>query len=88
MKIITHTNRFKKEFKLMMKRGANEQKFLRIVELLVFDKAISEKYRDHKLTVDYQGSRELHIEPDWLLIYRSLDKEVILELTGTSRRFI
>ncbi len=66
-----------------MKRGVDEKKFLQIVELLVTDKSIPEKYRDHKLIGDYQGSRELHIEPDWLLIYKTTKNEVILERTGT-----
>lgn len=83
MKIIIRTNRFKKEFKLMMKRGADEKKFLQVVESLLLDKLLLEKYRDHRLAGDYQGSRELHIEPDWLLIYQVTKSELILERTGT-----
>ena len=41
------------------------------------------KYKDHKLKGDYEGSRELHIEPDWLLIYFETEEEIILEATGT-----
>ena len=41
------------------------------------------KYKDHKLIGSYEGSRELHIEPDWLLIYRISAQSIILERTGT-----
>ena len=83
MKIITRTNQFKKEFKLMMRRGVSEKKFHQVMELLINEKPLFDKYRDHKLIGEYQGSRELHIEPDWLLIYKTTKNEVILERTGT-----
>jgi mRNA interferase YafQ len=37
-----------------------------------------------KLTTgDWAGYRDLHIEPDWLLIYRVKDDELQLARTGT-----
>ena len=45
--------------------------------------AIPPKYLDHPLKGEYKGYRELHITPDWLLIYKIKDKELILELTRT-----
>ncbi len=83
MKRIIIANRFKKEFKLMIKRGVDEKKFQQVIASLASNKPLSNKYRDHKLIGDYQGSRELHIEPDWLLIYQVLGDEIILERTGT-----
>ncbi|MBU6140212.1 MAG: type II toxin-antitoxin system mRNA interferase toxin, RelE/StbE family [Proteobacteria bacterium] len=83
MKTITRTNRFKKEFKLMMKRGGDESKFREVVGLIISDKKLPHKYRDHRLVGEYEGSRELHIEPDWLLIYQVTEDELILECTGT-----
>ncbi len=83
MKIITRTNQFKREFKLMLKRKKNQEKFTEVLEFLVSEKELPFKYRDHKLTGDYIGSRELHIEPDWLLIYKNSAAELILERTGS-----
>ena len=40
---------------------------------------LEEKYKDHELKGKYQGFRECHIQPDWLLIY--LIEEGILTLT-------
>jgi mRNA interferase YafQ len=43
------------------------------------------KNKDHPLSGDYAGCRECHITPDWLLIYETTDKELVLYLlrTGT-----
>lgn len=39
-------------------------------------------YKDHKLVVNYAGTRECHIEPDWLLVYISTEDELLLVRTG------
>ena len=40
---------------------------------------------DHKLVGNYINRRELHIEPDWLLIYKLIpeNNSIIFERTGT-----
>ena len=38
------------------------------------------KYRDHDLTGNYKGTRECHIEPDWLLIYEICGDVLVLML--------
>ena len=40
-----------------------------VVKALMNDRPLDEKHRDHKLSGEYDGVRECHIEPDWLLIY-------------------
>jgi len=44
---------------------------------------LEEKHRDHKLSGNYINHRECHIEPDWLLIYRLIGKEIHFVRTGT-----
>jgi len=83
MKNLERTNQFKKEFKLMLKRNKNQKKLSTVVELLINEKPLPTKYKDHRLVGNYGGSRELHIESDWLLIYRVTKSEVTLERTGT-----
>ncbi|OGI00596.1 MAG: hypothetical protein A2Y25_07570 [Candidatus Melainabacteria bacterium GWF2_37_15] len=63
------TNKFKKEVKLAQKRSKNMEKLKTVVLKLLFGESLEEKYRDHNLTGNYNGCRECHIEPDWLLIY-------------------
>lgn len=41
------------------------------------------KNKDHQLSGSWQGFRECHIEPDWLLIYRIDNSELILFATST-----
>ncbi|MCC5789974.1 MAG: type II toxin-antitoxin system YafQ family toxin [Opitutales bacterium] len=44
---------------------------------------LAEKYRDHALIGNYQGCRECHVSPDWLLIYQTTETELILVRTGS-----
>lgn len=37
---------------------------------------LSTKYRDHPLTGNWKGYREIHIEGDWLVIYRVEKQEL------------
>lgn len=68
LKIRVH-NRFKKDLKAIIKRGADQEKLWEIVELLANGSPLPAKNRDHALTGNYAGCRECHIEPDWLLVY-------------------
>ncbi|WP_233428192.1 type II toxin-antitoxin system YafQ family toxin [Bifidobacterium myosotis] len=44
---------------------------------------LSTKYRDHALVNNWKGYREIHIEGNWLLIYRIERDELQLVLTRT-----
>ena len=56
-----------------------------IVDRLARGETLPAKNRDHNLTGDYIGFRECHIQPDWLLIYRTDGDALLLFLmrTGT-----
>ena len=73
---IVFDNRFKKEYKKCLKRGYKAAEFEKVLDLLAREKVLPEKYKDHALanSREYQDVRELHIRPDWLLIYR-IEKE-------------
>ena len=49
----------------------------------VNEERLNARYKDHKLIGNFIGRRECHIEPDWLLIYKTNDDEIIFERTGT-----
>ena len=83
MKEIKRTNRFNKEIELMLRRGKDLNKLKEVVRLLAIGGKLPPKYKDHPLKGDKKGLRGLHIEPDWLLLYRIEDDFVILEATGT-----
>ncbi|MCL2500264.1 MAG: type II toxin-antitoxin system YafQ family toxin [Defluviitaleaceae bacterium] len=82
---IKQSTRFKRDLKLARKRGLDMDLLGSMVELLAQGVTLPLKYRDHPLTGNYTGFRECHITPDWLLIYRVENEEVVLYLfrTGT-----
>ena len=81
------TTAFKKELKHIKKRKKDLEKLNKIVDMLANDEEIDAKYRDHALasSTRFKNCRELHIEPDWLLVYKKNKNELILFLmeTGT-----
>ncbi|MBO4502006.1 MAG: type II toxin-antitoxin system YafQ family toxin [Clostridia bacterium] len=80
---VVASNQFKKDLKLASKRGLKIEKLREVVDALARQEALDEKYRDHGLTGDYRGFRECHIEPDWLLVYRTNETELELFLFRT-----
>jgi len=80
------TNNFKKDYRLLKKRGYDLNLLDEVVETLLRGEKLDSKYRDHILLGNkYKGLHECHILPDWLLVYRIIENELILELcyTGT-----
>ncbi|MDD5832108.1 MAG: type II toxin-antitoxin system YafQ family toxin [Clostridiales bacterium] len=77
------SNHFKKDLKLAQKRGYNLDLLNEVVETLARQEPLPEKNRDHSLIGDYIGFRECHIQPDWLLVYRADNEELILFLSRT-----
>lgn len=82
---IKRTNQFKQDFKLCVKRGLNIEEFSKVLTILQNGLPLPEKYKDHPLTPsrEYMNCRELHIEPDWLLVYKYSNENVILYLVRT-----
>lgn len=72
------TAKLKKDFKMAKKQGRDMTKLRDVLELLSYRKSLPETMRDHLLSGNYHGHRECHIEPDWLLIYKIDEKELIL----------
>ncbi len=80
---IRQSSRFKRDIKRIRKRHLDLSKLQAIIRMLVDEKGLDAKYRDHNLSGNWQGYRECHIEPDWLLIYRVDEKYLELIRTGT-----
>ncbi len=80
---ISATNKFKKDLKICQKRKYNFDLLYSVVDTLAIPAPLEEKNREHNLKGDYAGHKECHISPDWLLIYRTTDTELILVRTGT-----
>jgi mRNA interferase YafQ len=78
-----YTKQFAKDIKKMFKRGKSQEKIKKVLSKLVNEERLNARYKDHKLIGNFKGRRECHIEPDWLLIYKTTEDEIIFERTGT-----
>ncbi|PUV25904.1 MULTISPECIES: type II toxin-antitoxin system YafQ family toxin [Sphingobacterium] len=85
MYTLEQTGQFKKDIKLAKKRGFDMGLLNELVTTLVEQGVLSQKYKPHKLTGNYKGFWECHIQPDWLLIWEQNEtiKLVTLTRTGT-----
>ena len=58
------SNRFRKQFRLCVKRGLDMNLINEAMRLLAANGSLPAKYRPHKLSGKFQGVWECHIEPD------------------------
>jgi mRNA interferase YafQ len=77
------SNRFDREVIKQVKRKKDIKKLIRVMDLIIEEKPLEKKYRDHPLSGNFVGFRECHIEPDWILIYKIDNGSVIFTRTGT-----
>jgi mRNA interferase YafQ len=83
MKLIRRSTQFKKDYKRVKKSGKNLAELKQVINKLADDNNLEPKYHDHVLIGNYAGCRECHLEPDWLLIYRTSSTELSLVRTGS-----
>ena len=76
MLTIKYHTMFKKDFKKIKKRGYD-------ISRLANEVPLPEQFKDHNLSGNYNGFRECHIAPDWLLIYQVNNNELVLVLSRT-----
>lgn len=84
MEIITKS-RFDKDVKRLRKRHKDFSKFEEILEKIISGETLETKLKNHPLVGNWRPCWELHIEPDWLLIYYidEEDNQLILYRTGS-----
>lgn len=74
---ITHSKRFKKDFRKLAHSGRFDlEQFNKVVNGLASGEKLSTKYKDHQLKGELKAFRECHLEPDLLLIY-SKEEEIL-----------
>lgn len=84
MLIPVYTTQFKRDVKKVSQRGYDMDKLKQGIDLLLSEeRPIPANYKDHALKGRWKPHRELHIEPDWLLIYSIDGKECFFARTGT-----
>lgn len=82
LKLVT-TTKFRKDYKRAKKRGYDLSLLENVLDTLLREEKLADRYRDHALTGNYTGFRECHIQSDWLLIYAISESELILTASRT-----
>lgn len=81
---LVESTQFKRDFrKISMSGRYNIADFKIVVKSLLCDEVLPVKYRDHSLVGPWEGFRECHIKPDWLLIYEKPEGLLVLARTGS-----
>ena len=76
----TPTTQFKKDMKRYKHKIKILQELNEILDVLIQRKPLQKKQTDHPLGGNWKGSRECHVNPDILLIYRVDEKQCKLFL--------
>jgi len=82
---VEYTTQFKRDLKVANKRKKNMSSLQQIMKKIEYEETLNPKFKDHPLVGNWKTHRELHVEPDWLLIYKLIPEEkvVIFVRTGT-----
>lgn len=80
---VRYSTKFKKEFKICMKRGYNMALLQQVIDTLRIPEPLPPKNQNHNLSGTYCSYKECHITSDWLLIYKQTNNELKLSRTGT-----
>lgn len=77
-----YTTQFERDVRLQQRRGKDMEKLKRVLTALISEEPLADRYRDHPLKGNFKNRRECHIEPDWLLIYKLEENQIVFERTG------
>ena len=82
---IKQTSRFKKDYKKIVRQGHDISRLRTVLNLLFDQKVLDARYHNHRLidTNEFDDCFELHIGPDWLLIYKYSKDHDVLYLVRT-----
>lgn len=77
------SGQFKKDYKLMKRRGADLSLLDNAIEILERYGQMPVEYNPHILVGKYKGIWECHISPDWLLLYKKADAIKLIRMVRT-----
>lgn len=83
MLTIKYHKSFRQDYKRMKRQGADIGRLEAALRILADAQTLPAEYLDHPLRGSYAGYRECHIAPDWLLIYKIEQNELVLILHRT-----
>ena len=82
---IVYATTFKKELKKYKNQPIKLSKIIEIINILIEkgSEGFPMDKKPHLLTGNYKGTKECHVDPDWLLIYEFYDDILVLLLLRT-----
>ncbi len=82
---VKYENLFKRQYKKLIKQGKDIKKLHAVIDCLANGEELESKHRNQKLVDNkkFKNCYVCHIEPDWLLIYKIDNNELILVLVET-----
>jgi len=83
VRTFSRTSQFKKDVKLAARRGKDLTRLKAVLDLLIDGESLPPQFRDHPLRGEWHGTRDCHVESDWVLIYTVVGNHVRFERTGT-----
>lgn len=83
MLTLTTTAKFRKDYKRVKKQGLDISQLKDVINMLLQEAPLPDQYHDHALTGNFQGFRECHIQPDWLLLYYIDHNKLVLTVVRT-----
>ena len=81
----TFTKVFRKQYKLMKKRGWDIGKLREIIDMIAEEKPLPPERHNHPLQGKWKNSLECHIQGDWVLVYEidEVERTVAFQRTGS-----
>jgi mRNA interferase YafQ len=65
-----YTKSFRKQYRLMKKRGMNLDKLIEVIDMIINEQPLPPERNNHPLHGNWEGSFDCHIQGDWVLIYK------------------
>jgi mRNA interferase YafQ len=80
-----YTKIFRKQYKLMNKRGMAVDKLLEIMKIIINEQPLPPERCNHPLKGKWKDALECHIQGDWVLVYEidPAARTVIFQRTGS-----
>lgn len=79
----SYSAQFRRDYSKIESRGKDISKLDNAIAMLVLEQPLPLSYKDHQLKGKWIEYRELHVESDWLLIYKIIGDTIIFARTGS-----
>jgi mRNA interferase YafQ len=78
-----YSKKFKRDIKKFEHQKAAMLDLREVIEHLLKQEPLEEKYCDHPLSGNWIGHRECHVKSDMLLIYKTTNERLLLARVGS-----